>query len=226
MATVTELVDLILADTGLTSGERAAALARLNHANREIVGKMGGLSDEATFIPTANASLLAVTDAATVAKLSRFHALDYIQTTENGEYGEDLPQLTLEQVKAAYDDNSAGPMKAYAFEYPNVYYDRPADGVQTVRLGLRLAPLTLVESAPSAGVSESTPTSITVAWHERLLASLACVLLLERYEGRETDAAYHRTIYKEAMPEFLQSLTRMGGRKLPGDNYATEMFDL
>lgn len=219
MATTTELVDLICADTGLdTSGtDRAAALARLNHANRQIIQQAGGLPATITLttpaIGTTDLDLSSSTVSATLA--SRFLSLDRVRTVTAGVTSDALVRERPQVVRELQNAGSVGSPAYYSFVYPNLMLDRDLDGATDVVIDARLGPLSLVESGPVAGTSETAPTSLPAIWHERLLASLACVLVLERYEGRENDASYHRGLYNEALVEYRYNRYREGGEGLP-----------
>lgn len=227
MATVTELVDLICEDTGLdATDERSVALSRLNHAARQFVQQVGGLSSTLT-VSGSSIDSLDVSDTATYPILNRFIALDYVLLRDAGgeAVGDPLPQTTTEAVLAEYDANRTRPTE-YAFDYPTLRLDAPSDAAGSVEFGLRVGPLEFVESGATPGTSEDVPTCLHAIWHERILASLACVLILERYEGREQDAAYHRTLFTESLAEYRKMMTRMGGRSLPEDDYGMTMFEV
>ena len=233
MATVTELVDLICEDTGLdpsgTSSERDIALRRLNHASRQIAQAFGGVTDvpDVPFqLPLAvgTKSVSLISDA-TLA--SRFHTIRSVQLYENGTLSEPLTQVPMHQILLAQKAGLEGNAKLYSYEYPTVSFDAAGDsnGSSVAYAMCTLIPLSLVESAPVATVSESTPTSLVPAWHESLLAKLATCIIMEGYDGREQDAAYHRALYREALMEYREWRIMSGGRTMPEDPTNMKSFD-
>lgn len=223
---MTELTDLVCVDCGLSTAagtERTAALLRLNHAYRQLVQQAGGLPSEVTIAAATagTADELDLSSASVSATLAgRFLALDRVRFTSGGVTTNPVARATPVEIRDAQNDGGTGTPQAYAFVFPSLMLDRALDGATDVVIDARLGPLTLVETSPSAGVSESTPTAVPVIWHERLLAALACCLVLERYEGREQDAAYHRSLYNEALLEYRAHRAREGGDLMPGSSLA------
>lgn len=236
MATTTELVELVCADTGLdntaASEDRLAALARLNHAYKQIASQSGGTSEQYAIAGATilNSHTINLSDDAVAPVLAnRFLALDEVRVSTVGVtgYGSALVRRSPKDIRSMQTDGSPS-ATSYSFVYPNILLDSTVKSTEWLLLNARVGPKTLIEDASAvvAGVSEAEPLDLPPMWHERLLGSLACVLVLERYEGREADASYHRNLYNEALAEYRAIKSREGGEVLPGQTYLFNTPDI
>lgn len=221
MATVTELVDLVCQDTGLASSgtERDIVLARLNHAYRTIVSRDGGVPYEADLTFTDGQNYYDLSAHATLG--ARFLSIQNVLDST----GSELRHSTRDycNLRANQSGTTSGAINRWAVEWPNLYVDANASST-VLTVDARLSPLTLEEA--SGGTGEASPSSLPPAWHEQLLACLATVLVLERYEGREQEAAVHRRTYNEAWQEYLLAKARSGGVNAGIDPYHRDRFIL
>lgn len=214
MASVTELVNLICQNAGIdatsNTEDRIAALSRLNHAYKTIILKMGGLQARSTVSPAAADEYYTATGLDT-----QFIGIDYVRIlyADTGNISAPLPRINNKDIVTGWT-NTQGDPTSYSYVHPRIVFSNPHDGVNDLVIDYRCGPATLVEVEQFAG-EEDSPSGIPAMWHENLLAALATVLILEGYEGREQDAAYHRNLFNEAMFEYRAHAMRMGGEGLP-----------
>lgn len=225
MATVTSLVELICEDTGLDnsnpSADRTKALAALNEAYEQL-GQQA-YRDHTSVDHTPSAGVTDV-DLSTVTTLKDdFTAIDHIRVVHaDGTLSKPISRLTREKLLDKRTIERGAPV-AYAYAWPYVFLDKPADGAIALRIAYVSNVATLSESAGSG--LETTPISIPPAWHRRLLARLAKCLVLEGYEGREQDAAYHRNLFNQAHREWIDAQSREGGKLAANDVSGKIIFD-
>lgn len=221
MATVSNLVDLICADTGLGSAsgsaERNIVLARLNHAYRQIVQRMGGIPWDGTIAFADGVNTYDLSGHATLGP--RFISINQVRDSD----GVRLRRRTRDycSLRAGATGTTSGGIGSWAIEYPTMYVDADAAST-TLTLDARIGPLELEEDAGGSG--ETSPSSLPAVWHEQLLATLTTILVLERYEGREQEAALHRAAYQEAWQEFLLQKSREGGVNAQSDQIHVDRF--
>lgn len=227
MATVTELVDAICADTGIdataASVDRLLALSRLNHAYKYLVGVYHeGYPQTDTIAVALNTLQL---DMRTVALTYTFSGLRDLRTVDStGVVSQPLDQISPERALVDQYNAVAGTPGSYAYRWPLLILPQPADGTFSFKYDYLALPPTLVESAPAAG-QESTPTGVHVLWHEALLLKLAVVLVLEGMEGSEEQGQYHRKLFQGAMADYRDWLLKGGGGQYVQDLSSVSMFE-
>lgn len=225
MATVAQLVNLICEDLGLdddaSSTDRVKALSALNEAYDELCQR--ALRRHTTVDHTPSAGVTAV-DLSTVTTLKdHFLALDRICVVNGTDVSKPILRVGTEDLFDSRVTERGAP-GSYAYAWPYVYLNCPMDGAMSLRIAYICSALELVESGAGAGQEES-PSAIQPGWQKRLLAGLAKVKLLEGYEGREQDAAYHRGLVEQALTDYLQMQSREGGKTMPRDPWAVRRFD-
>lgn len=220
MPTSSDLLDLICDDLGLdastSSDDRTAALRALNRANRQICQLV--LRDHKTVdyvVPVATTDI-ALTAVPTLS--GDFSALDHLRVIDaSGNISAPLTRKLREPLLTDRTTTQGSP-GVYAYAWPYVMLDRPADGTFSLRFHYVGLPDVLVDDSNS-------PTSISPGWQESVLAGLAKVIILEGREGRETDAVYHRGVFQQSFADFKSSQSREGGLNLPEDIAGTRAFD-
>lgn len=206
MATVTELVDLICQDTGLdntlTSTDRAVALARLNEAQKRIVDRTRCYWKPISYALTEGTQDY---DVVSDIGLTDFHMIRSLWIVNSS--GARTEPLTLAPDRRAQFSRagtvSEGTPTQYAFSWPTLTLLTPPSASLTLAGRYDAVPPTLTEGG--------TISAVPAMYHERALAALAMVLILERYEGREQDATYHRNLYMEAEADLIQWAAMNGG---------------
>jgi hypothetical protein len=223
MATTTQLLDLICQDTGLDTGigsaDRNAALDALNRALRKICIETNGFPNIAQLSALTQRDFSVLSTPAvlddgntTVGSLGTIISVDWIGVADSA--GTTQVSRLLQRVNPVQlmDLRGSSPTTPtfYAVQWPTVMLDGiPSEGSNLV-VGHRYMPAALSETV--------SPDDLHPLFHEDLLARLAICLVLEGYEGREQDAAYHRGLYREAMAEYRQWLIRNGGLQNPRQN--------
>lgn len=210
MPTVQALVDQVVEEAGLSDGDRAFALGRLNGAYARLALKLE--LDTEVEIP--------VTSLDTQVDVSSYvQELSYVGWRTAAGAQIQLAYMTTRdmfQQRAASYPPVAGTEQptAYAFSWPNVLLDPVPGADGTLVVWGIVAPPTLVESGAVAG-QEETPSLIPVGYHEDVLARDALVRVLEGLEGMEERASYHRGLLTVEMENLVAWRWGAGGADAP-----------
>lgn len=236
MADAQTLVDQVCADAGIdaTAGttDRAQALSCLNRALKRVAIDTGGFRDIARFTVTSRDYNLITTpqlqattvDADASSNFSQvLNSIDWIGVSDSTgvtEFSSRLQRVSPERLlnlRPPLASSSSSP-QFYAVNWPVLMLDAVPSGGANLVVGYQRDPATLTDA------SSSYPQEIPSLFHEDLLGKLAVVILLEGYEGREQDAAYHRQLYAESLDRYMRWRVKNGGIDSPDDGTALDAW--
>jgi hypothetical protein len=216
MSTVTALADRVCAVSGLatTSTDRTKVLEYLNEAYQTTVMEAGGyIGTFSKSLTSGTADYTIGTAPLDVTDLLEIRALWVTDSSAMDRPLRQIPEFEMNQLRQATTVPSALPLY-YAMRGTSGLLLYPTPGTGTTLEGSYLkSPLTLVESSPVAGTSESTPTAFPAAFHFPVLANKAISLALE-YDNRFEEAANYDAKWGVAMERLLAWVSRMPGPTL------------
>lgn len=204
MATVTELVDHAIAAARLqtTGAERTSMLRYLNDAYQRAVEEAGSYVDESNIAVVAGTSDYDLSG----------DVLMILSVRVDAGFDSVLTMLEDSDLLALRANNTAtGTVRYYSIAGDNImrFFPTP-DTADTLTYTYVKEPLTLVESSPVAGTSESTPTAIRKRFHYSVLANGAIALAFEFMQDQEQAELYWGR-YRAGMADLVRFTAQFAG---------------
>lgn len=210
MPTATQLIDLVCTDTGLNplvgSGDREVVLARMNEAYERLIFEAGSYKKTTEETITSGTPDVTIGPSGTFdIAISDLISFDHIVLQESGSDS----GVLLEPVQKSYllslrqaSTTASGYPFIYSYEYPILsIYPTPGSSTgqdSTLTIHYTAMPPVLIEDTEIPGDGEEiTPSGIPPVFHRLLLARLTTIIILEGFDGRADEAAYHRALYND-----------------------------
>ena len=210
MSTVTEIIDQVCRHSGIDSAtgtdDRNEAIRAVNRAYKRIFAEAR---------PNKLSQVITVLSATTSLTVTGIGSIVRVWRVEDGIELDAVSLAEIQRRLATQTSLTSGKATAYSYDPVTDLFIVDAysssDGVQ---FGM------VYTGSPAALVEGGDETTILIdpLFHEDLLGALGTCYILEGYEGQEERAAYYRSLVRETMQLYRESLWRNRGERVASDH--------